>query len=254
MQIKEWNELAEWWDQGLGDDGDLWHRTFLDPASFAAVGLVDGLRVLEVACGNGHNTRRLARLGATVTAVDVSEEIIALNRRREAQESLGITYLAADAANLAPLPDSSYDLAVSQMGLMDIPDAAGAIGEMGRVLRPGGRFVALICHPCFDIPENSAWVWEKAGFEAAAWRKMRRYSTPFAAPIPWRKDGEIIHIMAYHRPVSWYVRAIRDAGMVLTGLEEPTPGEEFIAQQQPDGAWMTDVPLHIIFEARKIAA
>jgi hypothetical protein len=59
--------------------------------------------------------------------------------------------------------------------------------------------------------------------------------------------------MAYHRPISWYVQAIRDAGMVLTGLEEPTPGEEFIAQQQPDGAWMTEVPLHVIFEARKVA-
>jgi SAM-dependent methyltransferase len=253
VPITEWTELAEWWDQGLGDEGDLWHRTFLDPAFFAALGPVDGLRVLEVACGNGHNTRRLARMGATVTAVDISEGIIALNRQREAREPLGITYLAADAANLASLPNESFDLAVSQMGLMDIPDAAGAISEMGRTLRPGGRFLALICHPCFDIPENSAWVWEKAGFDTAAWRKVGRYASPFEAPMQWCKGGETILIMAYHRPLSWYVRAIRDAGMVLTGLEEPTPGEEFIAQQQPDGAWMTEVPLHVIFEAKKIS-
>ena len=253
MPITEWNELAEWWNQELGDEGDLWHRTFLDPALFAAVGPVEGLRVLDVACGNGHNTRRLARMGATVTAVDVSEGIIEINRRREEREPLGITYLAADAANLAPLPDGSFDLAVSHMGLMDIPDAAGAIREMGRILHPGGRFLALISHPCFDIPAHSGWVWEKAGLEATAWRKLRRYAAPFEAPIYWHKDGGTIQTMAYHRPISWYVRAIRNAGMVLTGMDEPTPGEEFIARQQPDGAWMTDVPLHIIFEAKKIA-
>lgn len=113
---------------------------------------------------------------------------------------------------------------------------------------------ARICHPCFDIPENSAWVWEKAGLSATVWRKMRRYAAPFEAPIEWRKGGERIQTMAYHRPISWYVRAIRDAGMAVIGIDEPTPGEEFIAQQQPDAAWMTEVPLHVIFDAKKIVA
>lgn len=90
----------------------------------------------------------------------------------------------------------------------------------------------MYCHPCFDIPETSAWIWEKAGFNATTWRKVRRYAIPFEASVQWRKSGERIQTMAYHRPISWYVRAIRDAGMVLTGMDEPAGAE---SNREEDG-------------------
>lgn len=251
MPTISWRDLAAWYDQKIGDEGDFWHRTFLDPALFAAIGDVHNLRILEVPCGNGHNTRRLARMGNDVTGVDASEPIIAIGRAREESEPLGITYLAADAARIPELPDASFDLAVSQMGLMDIPDAAGALKEIGRVLKPDGRMVALFIHPCFEIPGHAAWVWEKIPFASSVWRKVQHYSQPFAAPVPWRKNGEVVYTTAYHRPLSWYIRAIRAAGLTLTDLDEPIPPPEFVAHEKPDGQWMTDVPLHIILQAQK---
>lgn len=251
MTATAWGDLAGWYDKKQGDEGDLWHRTYLDPALFAVIGEVRGRQILDVPCGNGHNTRRLARMGNLVTGLDVSEPIIAIDQAREERETLGITYLAADAAATG-LPDNTFDLVVSQMGLMDIPDAAGAVREMSRVMKPQGRLVALFCHPCFDVPGHSAWVWEKVPYSSSAWRKIQHYAQPFAGQVPWNKDGETIYTTAYHRPLSWYMHAIRAAGLVLTDLHEPIPPPEFVALEQPDGPWMTDVPLHIILEARKL--
>lgn len=250
MDTREWPDLAAWYDAKQGDEGDFWHRTLLDPALFAAIGEVRGLRVLDVPCGNGHNTRRLARLGAEATGLDYSAPIIERNRRREECEPLGITYHAADAARMDVLEDASFDLVVSQMGLMDIPDAAGAIAEMARVLRRDGRLIALFSHPCFDVPEASGWQVDRMPGTSTVWRKICRYARPFAGQVYWKIDGEMAFTVSHHRPLSWYVRALRAAGLVLTALEEPSPPDEFIAGE-PDGAWMREVPLHILIEARK---
>lgn len=255
MSHMDWRDLARWYDAQQGDEGDRWHRTFLDPALFAALGDVAGLRVLDLACGNGHNSRRLGRLGARVTGVDLSDTLIAAGREREQREPLGITYHATDAADLSMLADGAFDLVVCQMALMDIPDAAGALREAGRVLCAGGRFVALLCHPCFDVAEGSGWVCERNGSEPepTVWRKVRRYTEPGQGRVYWRlADGRVVFMTEYHRPLSWYVRVLRAARMVLTALEEPRPPDAFVAEVEV-GAWMRDVvPLHLLIEARKL--
>ncbi len=251
MQVREWDEMADWYDAKVGDDGDLWHRTFLDPALFARLGDVSGLRVLDLACGNGHITRRFAREGARVTGVDFSPKHIARSREREERERLGIEFIQSDAARLDMLEDATFDLVICQMGLMDIPDAESAIREVGRVLREGGRFVALLSHPCFDIAGRSGWAIEHMEPERTVWRKVSGYAQPFTGMIYWRIDGELVYTKSYHRPLSWYVRALHVAGLVVTALEEPQPPGDFLAAD-PEGAWMRDVPLHCLIEARRI--
>ncbi len=87
---------------------------------------------------------------------------------------------------------------------------------------------------------------------STVWRKVRRYAEPFAGQAYWRVHGRLTPTTSYHRPLSWYVRALRSAGLVLTALEEPTPSEEFIAGEPDFGAFMREVPIHMLIEARKI--
>jgi ubiquinone/menaquinone biosynthesis C-methylase UbiE len=253
MTNRTWPELAEWYDQKQGDEGDIWHRTLLDPVLFAMIGDVNGLRVLDVPCGNGHNWRRLARSGASVTGIDSSAPIIARNQVREQREPCGIQYHAADAASMSVVNDDCFDLVISQMGFMDIPDAAGAIVEMGRVLVKGGRLVAMFSHPCFDIPESSIWIEESTYPTSTVWRKLRRYFQPFEGKVYWRINGRFESTASYHRPLSWYVRSLRKAGLVLTALEEPVPTPAFAVEEPEWSRRMSEVPMHILVEARKTA-
>lgn len=102
-----------------------------------------GERVVDVACGTGLIARLAAeRVGPTgsVTGVDIADEMIDVAKSVEAVAEPRIDWHVADAKAL-PLPDESYDVATCQMGLMFMEDRSGALGEIRRVLVPGGRIV-----------------------------------------------------------------------------------------------------------------
>ncbi len=112
MNTFGWDQMAYWWDEKQGDEGDLWHRALIDPPLLRLAGDLRGLHVLDLACGNGYLSRRFAHQGAIVTAVDANEPLIERIRAREALEPSGITYHVADAAQLDMLEDSIMDLVI----------------------------------------------------------------------------------------------------------------------------------------------
>ncbi|MFQ6012694.1 MAG: class I SAM-dependent methyltransferase [Thermoplasmata archaeon] len=250
-----WEELADSWDAAQGDDGDLWHRTLIDPTFLEVVGDVHDQRVLDMGCGNGYIARKLVRGGADVTGIDASASIIAHAQRRETEAPLGIKYHVADAAHLDRWEDASFDTVVANMSLMDIEDAEGAIREAARLLGPLGRFVASLSHPCFDLGNRSAWdverVVEPTRIRTTIWRKVSRYREPFHDRVPWVGPDYPFQTVYYHRPLSWYFRTLHGAGLVVRRLEEPAPTEEFIASESPQGPWIAEIPLHVVIEAVK---
>lgn len=98
-----------------------------------------GERVLDVACGTGNTALAARARGAEVTGLDLTPELLAVARAREAAEGLsGINWQEGDAENM-PFPDVSFDVVVSSCGLMFAPDQQRVADEVARVTRPGGR-------------------------------------------------------------------------------------------------------------------
>jgi len=104
----------------------------------ARMELEPGARVLDVACGTGNVTIPLARLGATVTGLDMTPHLLEEARARAARERLSIRFDEGLAETL-PYTDGSFDMLVSMFGIMFSPFPATVAAEMARVLRPGGR-------------------------------------------------------------------------------------------------------------------
>lgn len=250
--IEDWEDFADWWDKKQGDEGDLWHRTLIDPAVLRVLGNVSSKDILDLGCGNGYFSRRLSRMGAHVTGIDCSKSIVERAREREALSPLGITYHVADASGLSMLASSSFDIALANMTLDDMKDADGAIRECARVLRDRGRFVASISHPCFDMGKQTSWLVERVGLDTQVYRKVgSNYRNTFEDLVEWRIDeGERMQTKWYHRPLSWYVRTLRNAGFVVTALEEPEPQGEFL--QQTNQPWIQMIPVHCVFEAVRL--
>jgi ubiquinone/menaquinone biosynthesis C-methylase UbiE len=145
------------------------------PVVAAAAGIGPGDRVLDVACGTGALTLAVAeRVGpeGSVVGLDANPEMLAVARRKPAR----IEWIEAPAEAL-PLPDASFDAVVSQFGFMFFDDRAGALREMMRVLRPGGRLAVAVC----DAVENSP------GYSALAGLLDRLFGKPvgdaFRAPF-----------------------------------------------------------------------
>jgi ubiquinone/menaquinone biosynthesis C-methylase UbiE len=123
------------------------YDAFFVPALFAAwaprtcdaAGIAAGRRALDVACGTGVVAREAARRGAEVAGLDRNAGMLAVARRLEP----GIEWREGMAEKI-PFDDGRFDAVTCQFGLMFFEDRAQALGEMMRVLRPGGRLVATV--------------------------------------------------------------------------------------------------------------
>src|SRR5207249_4006273 len=116
------------------------------PAFFAMLPDVRGLAGLDIGCGEGHNTRLLAKRGARVTAVDIAEVFVAYAQKEEAREPLGIDYRVASAVEL-PFAGAGFDFVTGFMSFMDVPEIDRVLAEAYRVLKPGGFLQFSITHP-----------------------------------------------------------------------------------------------------------
>ena len=108
--------------------------------AFQAVAEAKPSRVLEVGCGPGEAAERIGReVGADIVAIDSSERMVELARARGVEAQLG------DVQSL-PFPDGAFDCALAAWMLYHVPNVDQALGELARVLRPGGRLVAVTNH------------------------------------------------------------------------------------------------------------
>src|SRR3712207_5364098 len=117
-----WNTNASVWDARMGDDGNDFHQVLVRPAMERLLEVKPGARILDIGCGTGLTSRRLASLGAQVVGIDFAEEMIACARRRTQQHETSIQYHVLDATDetaLLGLGERSFDAAVSAMTLME---------------------------------------------------------------------------------------------------------------------------------------
>ena len=143
----DYDAIASWYDATVRSGslaGDL-----VLPHLFDLGGDVRDRSICDLACGQGRVARALAQRGAIMVGVDLSAELIAIARRDETAEPLGITYLIDDAQQLALVDDAQFDGVVCNLALMDIPDLPATVHAVRRVLRAGGCFVFSTTHPSF---------------------------------------------------------------------------------------------------------
>jgi len=104
-----------------------------------------GKRVLEIGCGAGTDCLQFARAGADTYAVDLTERSVEITRKRLALNGLSANVRRGDAEAL-PHEDNLFDLVYSWGVLHHTPNTEGAIAEVCRVLKPGGRIVIMLYH------------------------------------------------------------------------------------------------------------
>lgn len=221
MRGARYDAVADFYEAGFSDPSDLVLTTLLD-----LLGPSKDRRVLDLACGHGRVARKVARLGATVTGVDLSRALLDKARAHEDSEPLGIRYVHADAAAVSELADESFDAVICNFGLADIDDLDGALATTRRVLKADGSFVFSILHPCFAGTATIAGTWPVAGryYDEGFWTADSTYST-------LRRQ-----VGANHRTLSTYVNALSRHELLITAMREPPPPAEWNTDERREAA------------------
>ena len=226
-----WNRKAAFWDKHMGE-GNAWHLQLVSPTVERLLGPLPNKTILDVACGNGMLARRLANLGARVVACDFSEVFIKRARARSTEFMDWIDYSVVDATDqeqLLQLGEGRFDGATCTQGLMDMPAIEPLFLAMSKLLKPGGRFVITVPHPCFNTTDMSILAErldDEAGLRTVTSIKLRRYLTS-ATVKGTGVPGEPEPHYYFDRPLSELLGAAFLAGLVMDGIEEPhfEPGE-----------------------------
>jgi ubiquinone/menaquinone biosynthesis C-methylase UbiE len=219
----------EFVDRLLADENGLWH-VMLERIEAILDGRLAGARVCDVACGEGYVSRFLAQAGAAeVVGVDISAALIETAEQRNQYTNL--SYQVDNAHHLSTLADNDFDIVVSQMAMMDIPDYEAMFRAVHRILKPGGVFLFTLLHPCFEgpylLPDEEPFLADEEGNWTAV--VVRWYGTEGH----WQSGGDGVrgHMGAYHRMLSTYVNDIITAGFRLEMLDEPLiEGRGLLAQ------------------------
>jgi len=240
---KEWNDAAESWLEFVRKGKDYYRDELNNPATFELIGDVKGKRVLDLACGEGYNTRIMATKGAKVTGVDFSEKLIELARREEARVKKGISYHILDACDLKEFPSDHFDLVTCFMSLQDIKNYKKAIFEVARILRNQGRFVFSFPHPCFEtITVNGKRISTGERYFGAV-----RYS------IQWNMERleRPFRTTSFHRTLTDYFDALFRNKLFVSRLVEPKPTKKGL-QKYPALRQVLATPQSIVIESVKI--
>jgi ubiquinone/menaquinone biosynthesis C-methylase UbiE len=163
-----------------------------------------GQRVLDVASGQGNGALAAARRFATATGVDYATNLLAQGRERAAAEHLPVTFTEGDAEQL-PVPDSSYDLTLSTVGVMFAPDHQRAADELVRVTEVGGKIALASWTPTGMIGSLfrtvGKWAPPPAGIRPATlWGTPEHLTGLFGDRVEWTGLHRRMYVFRYRSP------------------------------------------------------
>ena len=155
-----WDPVADWYTGWVGEAGSKHHRQLAIPAVLELLELRRGEKVLDIGCGHGVLAPFVTKAGAQYVGVDASDKLLEYARRHHGRHG---RFLLGDARSLPAVRgvrEGEYDAAVFLLSLQDMDPLQDVLASATWALKPGGRTVLLMTHPCFRVPRQSGWGWD----------------------------------------------------------------------------------------------
>lgn len=241
--VAHWTEAnAEYTDaqaeRAWAKEEIAWGVWEIPEPELSVLGDVDGLDIVELGCGTAYFSAWLARRGARVVGVDPTPAQLETAKRMQRQTGLEFPLIEAVGEDV-PLPDTSFDVALSEYGASIWADPYKWIPEAARLLRPGGRLIFLrnstLVSLCMDLD----------GITQRLVRPLRDMTR-----IEWPDTGEV----EFHLPAGKLIDVMRENGFDVERLIElyaPESSETHEYYKWVTAEWAKQWPHEELWVARK---
>lgn len=235
-----WDDHAQWWVDGFTAGVDPEYTEQIIPMACEEL---EGFRsVVDIGCGEGQISRALAAQGSEVIGVDPTDLHIDIARQRGG----GPRYEKGSASHL-PVADQSVDAALACLVFEHIDDLDGALAEVARVLKPGGRFAFFLNHPLLQTP-GGGWIDDHVMDPPEQYWRIGPYLVETDS-VEEVEPG--VHVRFVHRPLSRYINSLAAHGLIVERMVEPAPPPGFLARA-PEYALAHTVPRLLYLRATKL--
>lgn len=246
----DWGNVAEWYDRLVGEAGSEYQREVVLPGVLRLLAAQPGESVADVACGQGVLCRLLHAKGVRAVGVDAAPALVKAARERS---DPAIHYFVGDARDLSFLHADRFEAAACVLAIQNMHPIRPVFEHVRRVLKPAGRFVMVMMHPCFRGPKETAWVWDEA--EGVQFRRVDRYLQPRKSPIVTHPGAAPdVYTWSFHKPIEAYAKALRQAGLLIDAIEEwpshktSAPGSRAAAENRA----REEIPMFMAIRALRI--
>lgn len=212
-----WDAHAAWWKATFTDGADPEYAGEIVPLVTAELAGFD--RILDVGCGEGQIARAVRSSGGVRSVVGIDPSWCQIANGADAGGS--VLYLQGQGECL-PFGADTFDAAVCCLAIEHSADGDALLGEVARVLRPGGRFLLLVNHPIYQGPDS--------GFvdDQILGERYWRVGPYLTEGVTVEQVDPGIEIPFYHRPLSRYLNTLADHDVLLTRMFEPPPLPVFL--------------------------
>jgi ubiquinone/menaquinone biosynthesis C-methylase UbiE len=251
---KDWNQFAEDYQALRGEPG-TYNELVEIPAMLSLIGDVKRKKILDAGCGYGYYSILLAKKGATVTGIDISEKMVKLAKENAKKISVKCQFLVCDIQDLSIFASNTFDMAISSIVVGDVDDLGKAFSEVFRVLKRNGVFVFSETHPIL----KGSWEKDKEG-RRLHWNIDNYFERSITTTGWLLQSGNVFETTSRHRTVEDYFDALISSGFVVERLVEPEPANEAQSASQENTRAIQEhyararrIPIFILFKAKKTA-
>lgn len=259
--FEEWNCVAKAWNKNM-KDGDWFQQNIIYPEILRILN-VDGKRIIDIGCGNGHLSRFLTTRGAQMLGIDNSQQMLDCCKAYNSDiqyEHLDIT------DNKLPYGDC-FDVAIFNNSMQDMEKYEDGLSNAYRLLRKNGQLLIVVKHPCFHsrnkecgwrvTTENGDTFTTGHGLTDLEKNKTNYTADFFFIDDYFNKSEHTrewygLKTTSYARTLQDYINSVIQAGFTIKAISEPCPIPSGQAENPSLYALLTRVPNFIFIYSEKI--
>lgn len=213
-----WEKSSDWYSKVVGEKGHYFHQNLITPLLLKLLKPKEGkTSLLDLGCGQGILSRIIPK-DFNYMGVDISPSLV--KEAMKLSKNKNHKFIVSDSTEKLPVDEGSFDYVCMILSIQNMKDQKGAIKNASRALKPDGKLIIVMNHPCFRIPRQSSWIIDES--KKMQSRQVDMYMSSLEIPLqthPGQKSCSEV-LLSYHNPLSSYTNWFFEEGLVLENMHE----------------------------------